>query len=496
MLESESPLRVSNAQLVIVGLGPAGLDRVSQQAMAVLTAPERTVITRTAQHPACEDLANLRSVTACDDLYESAEEFDQVYRGIVKRVLDTAAAQPTVYAVPGSAVVGERAAAEIRRRAEQSGISVELHPGESFLDLVYAEAEIDPIVRPVKILDGRDLPDPLIFDTALVITQIDRPEVLADTAAELSRVLDDETKVLVLDRLGDPDRVVEEFVLSDLTTYKPGPRTSLFLDPEPAGWYGLVLVNRILRQECPWDKKQTHHSLLSHLIEEAYETVDSIRGLAPEAPGGDPDYGTYAEVEEELGDLLLQVVFHATLASEVGAFDVEEVAEVTRRKLVHRHPHVFGHVVADDAATVITNWEAIKSDEKARASIMDDIPRSMPAISRADKIQRRARSVGFDWDASEPVFDKIREELAELAEEVDNPQRATEELGDLLFAVINLSRHLTVDPETALAQAGDRFASRIRAMELAAAGRGTLLSDLPLEELELLWEAAKTEERK
>ncbi len=464
--------------------------------MAALSDLKRTVIVRTVKHPSCAELSQQRSIVTCDDLYDTAAEFDDVYEGIVNRVLESAALQPTIYAVPGSAVVGERAVAEIRRRAEEADIGVELIPGESFLDLVYAEAKIDPIVRSVKILDGRDLPDPLVFDSALIITQTDRPEVLADTAAELGRVLDDETKVLVLDRLGDSDQLVKEMDLSELARYNPGPRTSLFLDPEPAGWYGLVLVNRLLRQECPWDKKQTHHSLLSHLIEEAYETVDAIRGLPSEAPGGEPDYGAYAEVEEELGDLLLQVVFHATLASEVGAFDVEEVAEVTRRKLVHRHPHVFGHVVADDADTVITNWEAIKSDEKARASIMDDIPRAMPAISRADKIQRRARSVGFDWDTSEPVFDKIREELAELAAEVGNPQRATEELGDLLFAVINLSRHLSVDPETALAEAGDRFASRIRSMETAAADRGALLADLSLDDLELLWEDAKVEERK
>jgi MazG family protein len=231
--------------------------------------------------------------------------------------------------------------------------------------------------------------------------------------------------------------------------------------------------------------------LLSHLIEEAYETVDSIRALPAEAPAGEPDYGAYAEVEEELGDLLLQVVFHATLAREVGAFDVEEVAEVIRRKLVRRHPHVFGAIVADDAETVIQNWEAIKGEEKGRVSLMDDIPTAMPAIVRADKVQRRAKSVGFDWDEVAPVFDKIQEEIAELTAEAHDQGRATEELGDLLFAVVNLARHLEVDAELALAGASDRFSDRFRSMEHEAIEAGRGLAEHTLEELDALWDRAK-----
>ncbi|MCP4968549.1 MAG: nucleoside triphosphate pyrophosphohydrolase [bacterium] len=487
---------MSEVRLAIVGLGPAGLDRLSARSLALLEDPNRTVIVRTERHPAAAELAQRRPIVTCDDLYDHAADFDEVYAAIVGRVLDAAASAPTVYAVPGSAVVGERAVAELRRRAKAESLTIDLIPGESFLDLVYAAAHVDPIIRSVKILDGRSLPDPLIHDAALIVTQVDRPEVLADVAAELGRVLDEATPVLVLDRLGDADEVVLELRLGDLAAYEPGPRTSLFLDPEPAGWYGLVAVNRLLRKECPWDRKQTHHSLVSHLIEETYETVDAIRGLGVEAPGGEPDYGAYAEVEEELGDLLLQVVFHATLAREVGAFDVEEIAEVIRRKLVHRHPHVFGEVVADDAETVIGNWEAIKSEEKARNSLMDDIPGAMPAITRADKVQRRAKSVGFDWPEPGPVFAKIREELDELAAEVGDPIRASEELGDLLFAVVNLSRHLDVDPELALAGASDRFALRIRTMEIDAKASGRGLAEFSLEELDHLWEKAKEVERK
>lgn len=479
------------APLTIVGLGPAGLDRLPARVVDAIFDAERAVIVRTVQHPAAVELGASRTIQSCDDLYDASRDFDAVYEAIADRVLGSAGQQPTIYAVPGSAVVGERAVAEIRQRASAAGIPVDVIPGESFLDLVYLAAGIDPIVTPVKILDGRDLPDPLVFDAALIITQVDRSAVLGDVAAELGRVLDDDTPVLVLDRLGDPDEDVLATDLAGLNAFRPGPRTTLFLDPEPAGWYGLVVTNRILRRECPWDRKQTHHSLISHLIEETYETVDSLRALPAEAPGGEPDYAAYAAVEEELGDLLLQVVFHATLAREVGAFDVEEVAEVIRRKLVHRHPHVFGDVVAEDADAVITNWEAIKGEEKGRESIMDDVPAVMPALIRADKVQRRARSIGFDWTDHAPVFAKIREELDELAAEVDDPVRATEEFGDLLFAAVNLSRHLGVDPELALAGANDRFAARIRHMEGVAAAAGRSLSEYTLEELDAMWNQAK-----
>ena len=421
------PHRVSSPNLLIVGLGPAGLDRIPAATLALLEDPERRVIVRTLHHPACDELAERRTITSCDDLYEAADSFDQVYAAITARVLEETERGATAYCVPGSAVVGERSVTALRAELVARGGECALLPGESFLDLAYAAAGVDPIADGVKVVDGRALPDPLIFDAPIMITQVDRSEVIADVAVQLGRVLDDDAPVLVLDRLGDEDEEVRSLPLSELTQFPCGPRTTLYLNPGPHGWFGLVTTNRILRQECPWDRKQTHHSLLSHLIEEAYETVTTIRSLAPEAPRGDPDFGIYAEVEEELGDLLLQVVFHATLAREAGAFDVEEVAEITRRKLVNRHPHVFGDVVAEDAATVITNWESIKSEEKARQSLMDDIPAAMPAITRADKMQRRARSAGFDWPDATPVFANIREELDELLAVATDPQRASDE---------------------------------------------------------------------
>jgi tetrapyrrole methylase family protein/MazG family protein len=272
----------------------------------------------------------------------------------------------------------------------------------------------------------------------------------------------------------------------------------LALNPGLVGWHGLVVTNRMLRAECPWDREQTHHSLVSHLIEETYETVEAVSRLSPDAPGGDVDYVAYADLEEELGDLLLQVVFHATLADEVSAFDVESIAEGIRRKLVHRHPHVFGEVEADTADAVKVNWEAIKAAEKDRESLMDDVPDALPAISRADKLQRRAASIGFDWPALEPVFAKLREEVDELDAELtheDRPaDRIASELGDVLFSVVNLARHTDVDPELALRAAADRFADRFRVVERLAAAEGTPLSAMTLDEMDALWDRAKSEQ--
>jgi tetrapyrrole methylase family protein/MazG family protein len=295
---------------------------------------------------------------------------------------------------------------------------------------------------------------------------------------------------VILDRLGDTDAIVEKSTVRQLATFDAGERTSVFVGRSTSGLLGLIETNRILRSECPWDRKQTHHSLVTHLIEEAYETVDAIGALPPEAPAGEPDFGAYAEVEEELGDLLLQVVFHATLASETGAFDIDEVAEAIRRKLVARHPHVFGDVAVSGADEVLANWEKLKQDEKQRASLMDDIPHSMPGVGRAMKVQKRASSVGFDWDEPTAVFQVLEAEIAELAAATDADER-THELGDVLFSAINLARHLDVDPEVALRRSVDRFSERFRAVEVDLAAQGLDIAQATDQQLDKAWTRAK-----
>lgn len=234
---------------------------------------------------------------------------------------------------------------------------------------------------------------------------------------------------------------------------------------------------------CPWDREQTHESLRAGLLEEACEVIDAI---------GRADDG---HMREELGDLLLQIVFHSDLARERGAFDLEDAARHVCEKLIRRHPHVFGDAAASDTKTVLRQWEQIKREEKGPgASVLDGVPRALPALIRAQNIQKKAARVGFDWPDESGAIDKFREELAELAVEIasGDRKRLEHEIGDLLFTGVNLARKLGVEAELCLEDATQRFAARFRCMEKAAANLGRRLEDLPPAELEKLWEQAKS----
>jgi len=233
---------------------------------------------------------------------------------------------------------------------------------------------------------------------------------------------------------------------------------------------------------CPWDREQTHESLRAGLLEEACETIDAITRADD------------ANMREELGDLLLQVVFHTDLAAERGAFTLEDAARHTCEKLIRRHPHVFGDGNAADTGAVLRQWEQIKREEKGeKASIMEGIPRALPALIRAANIQKKAGRVGFDWPDSAGVIDKFREEIAELSAEVEggDPRKLEHEIGDILFTAVNMARKLGVEPELALEHANQRFIARFQHMEAAAAESGRKLEDLSPQELDNLWEAAK-----
>jgi MazG family protein len=234
---------------------------------------------------------------------------------------------------------------------------------------------------------------------------------------------------------------------------------------------------------CPWDREQTHESLRAGLLEEACETIDAITK------------GDDANLREELGDLLLQVVFHTDLAAARGAFTLEDAARHTCEKLVRRHPHVFGDTEASDTRSVLRQWEQIKREEKGGgASIMDGLPRALPALMRAANLQKKAARVGFDWPDTAGVIDKFREELAELSVELasGDAARLEHELGDLLFTAVNMARKLGVEPELALEHANQRFLARFQHMEKSAAAANQKLEDLPVGELDKLWQEAKS----
>ena len=253
----------------------------------------------------------------------------------------------------------------------------------------------------------------------------------------------------------------------------------------------LVQIMARLRGEngCPWDREQTHASIKPYLLEETYEVLESI------------DENDPAKLEEELGDLALQVVFHAQMADEAGLFTIADVLRGINEKLRRRHPHIFGDVKADTAQEVLFNWEQIKKLERektqGRASLLDGVPRELPALLRAHRLQEKASRVGFDWNEARQVFQKVEEELAELraAMESEQPDRMEAELGDLLFSLVNLGRFIAVNPEDALRKTIARFIARFQYIEEELARRGTSPGKVTLEEMDALWAEAKAKGR-
>lgn len=249
----------------------------------------------------------------------------------------------------------------------------------------------------------------------------------------------------------------------------------------------LLRIMEILRAPdgCMWDREQDHQSIRRNFIEETYEVCEAI------------DEQDAEHLKEELGDVLLQVVFHTQMEKEKGVFDIGDVADGVCKKLIFRHPHIFGSVEVGSSEEILRNWDALKRVEKHQetdTSALDSVARSLPGLIRAEKLQKKAAKVGFDWENVQGALDKVAEETAELQQAMDGSGDVEEELGDLLFAVVNVARHLKVDPERALEKTCDKFISRFASMERQAYAADKTLSDLPIEELDALWNKAKAAE--
>jgi tetrapyrrole methylase family protein/MazG family protein len=303
---------------------------------------------------------------------------------------------------------------------------------------------------------------------------------------------------VLLHHLGLPDQRVEHTTWQQLDRVLPADHlTTLYIpqmsEPVSGELARLHQLARTLREQCPWDREQTHDSLIKHLIEETYEVVDAIEALDADDPATDEAF------IEELGDLLYQVEFHATIAEQQGRFSMADVARSIHDKLVRRHPHVFGDVVANSANDVVQTWDEVKRAEKksvdgAASSTFTGVAKSGPSLQYATKIQKRAADVGFDWPNADGAFEKIIEESAEIRQAValnSDPETVRMELGDLLFSVVNLSRHLGHDAEQALRGASDKFRHRFEQVEQLALSRDIDLASAPLEQLDALWDEVK-----
>ncbi len=482
--------------IVLIGLGPARKGSLSLDAWQALHRPQRLIL-RTEHHPVVEDLrAEGIPFDTLDHLYEGAATFEEVYAAAAEEVLGAARQGDVAYAVPGHPLVGEASVGLILQQASAASIPVQIVGSASFIEAALAalgtSVSTGIFVLDALSLDARSLRP----DLDLLVYQVYDRDIASSVKLALMAEYPDEARVRVVRSAGVPgDETVTEVPLHQLDRVPVDHLTAVFVPAlAPAQrrkrFEDLVEVMARLRgpNGCPWDREQNHRSLEGYLIEECYEVLDAIEAEDTDA------------LTEELGDVLLQVVFHAQLAAEEGLFDIRDVITRIVEKLVRRHPHVFGDVEVDSAEEVLKNWEAIKRAEKGehwRKSALDGIPRRLPALMRAMEMSKRAAKVGFEWERLEDVFAKVDEELSELrvAVAAGSTEAIREELGDLLFALVNIARWQHVDPEEALRTMLGRFSARFRWMEMQAQREGHDLKALSLEQLDALWNRAKVLER-
>jgi len=480
---------VTTPRVTVVGLGPAGPEYVTAHTLAeIARIPYRYL--RTSRHPSASLVPD---AVTFDEIYEAADTFADVYSEITDRLVAAAVEHGEVlYAVPGSPLVLERTVRSLRADERVECVA---HPAMSFLDVIYARLGIDPVEAGVTLVNGHEFStDAAGLAGPLLVAHTHANWVLSDIKLAVENATGDEP-VVILQRLGSPDELITHTTWAELDrTVAADHLTSIYI-PHLASPVGAELVRfhqlaRTLRERCPWDQEQTHRSLVRFLLEETYEVVDALQALDPDDPSTDDD------LVEELGDLLYQIEFHATIAEQEGRFTMADVAQGVHDKLVRRHPHVFGDVVADDTATVLSNWDAIKQQEKQRTSIFAGVPHSLPALSYADAVQRKAAKIGFDWPDVEGAWPKIAEESAEVraAAAGDDKTAVHNELGDLLFAVVNVARHLGVEPESALRAATLKFRDRLERVETLARERDITLTTAGLAVLDALWDDVKATE--
>ena len=479
-----------NGRVTIVGLGPAGPQYVTQQTLDAIAAHDHRFI-RTTRHPSA---VLVGKATSFDDVYEAADTFADVYGEITERLVSAAAEYGDIlYAVPGSPLVLERS---VRHLMSDTRVECIVLPAMSFLDVAFARLGIDPVEAGVRLIDGHDFATAAAGDHGpMFVAHTHANWVLSDIKLAVDAATGDEP-VVILQRLGTPDELITSTTWAELDRTVEADHLTCIYIPRLGSTVGGSLVRfhqltRTLREQCPWDREQTHESLVKYLLEETYEVVDALHDLDPEQPATD-----FALIEE-LGDLMYQIEFHATIAEQEGRFTMTDVVDGIHDKLVRRHPHVFGSVTADDADTVVANWDAIKHAEKGRTSVFDGVAMSQPSLSYAYHVQRKAAKVGFDWPDVNGALPKIAEEAGELNEAIveGDPRRIDDELGDLLFAVVNVARHLDIEPEAALRAATHKFRHRFEQVERLADERGIKLNQADLTTLDALWDEVKLGER-
>jgi len=476
--------------ITIIGLGPGNPAHLTREAWDLLSSSGEVWL-RTRQHPTVAGLPESVRLHSFDDLYENGESFEEVYQNIVQKVLELGRRpEGVIYAVPGHPFVAEATGPEIIRLAQEEGLSTYIIEGLSFLEPVFSALRLDPYPK-LTLFDALELGTahvPLFSpDTPVLVAQVYSRLVASDLKLTLAAVYPDEHTVKLVHSAGTEGELVEELMLYEIDRSEHiGLLTCLYVPPLGQGTsfeaFQEVVAHLRAPDGCPWDREQTHESLRTHLLEETYETLSAI------------DTGDMASMEEEFGDLLLQIVLHAQIGSETGDFTINSLIKRIYDKIVRRHPHVFSDLKLDGVSGVLQNWEKLKETERVEKKddkgLLAGVPLALPALVQAQEYQDRVARVGFDWPQIEGVLDKITEEIQEI-KGVTSPDELAGELGDLFFVLVNLARWKKVDAESALRETNLKFRHRFTYVEQGAKDQGRSLSDMTLEEMDALWEESK-----
>lgn len=485
---------MNNRGIMIVGLGPGDPTLLTRQADELLNNIQEIYL-RTRNHPVVAGLpADLR-IFSFDHLYEEGASFEEVYEGIIDKIITLGKRESgVVYGVPGHPFIAEATSPEITRRAQEENIPIKVIEGLSFVESIHGLLRVDPFPQ-TNLIDALELAvahHPSFPPNApAIIAQIHSPIVASDVKLTLMAVYPDDHEVKLIHGAGTPSAIVETIPLYKIDrSQNIGLLTALYLPPldDYSSFEAFQDLVAHLRAPdgCPWDREQTHLSLRPYLLEETYEVLTAL------------DAEDTNSLREELGDLLLQVVLHSQIANEYGEFSMVSVLGTIHEKLVRRHPHVFGDLDVKDKQVVLQNWEKLKSAErdktgKDKSGVLDGVSPTLPALVQALSYQERVSRVGFDWLNIQGVIEKIREEISEISQAASTEENE-DEIGDLLFTVVNLARWLNIDAESALRSTNNRFRLRFETLESTIQSQGRKVSDLTYEELNDLWDVIKNQQ--
>jgi tetrapyrrole methylase family protein/MazG family protein len=477
----------------IVGLGPGAKEALTIGTICELEA-NKNVFLRTEKHPTVDYLKekNIEFGTY-DNIYESIGSFDEVYLNIANDLVKKhEELGELIYAVPGHPLVAEKSVFNLIELCNQNKIEYKIIPAVSFIDAMIEGLKIDPI-EGLKVIDSFDIGNQILDKRiGTIITQVYNQLIASEVKLKLLEQYNDETEIYYVRAAGiEEQESIRKIPLFELDMQEDiDYLTSIYVPKDlnnKKDFNDLLTIIETLRGEdgCPWDREQTHQSLKKALIEESYEVVDAI------------DQDDDDSLIEELGDVLLQIVFHASIGKEDGYFDISDVIKGICDKMINRHPHVFEKVNGlNSSEEVLLKWDELKKKEKGYDNLTEEmkgITKGLPALLRAHKVQEKAKKVGFDFDDVNLALNKVKEEINEVVDvyNTKNVEKIKEEIGDLFFSCVNVARFLKVDEELALNYTIDKFIKRFEYIEKIAKEKNIELADMSLEEMDKLWEISK-----